>query len=125
MIAGIQVRPAHLPVRGGEPAVAGHLRALDLAARRPLGQVRQPTRVTLTGDQRLDHRPAGTPSRLAVAQTAGGIRSELIFSKTTLRLIGERTIIASTGMSTYADAIVAQAFVDHLAEVPSTHDSAP
>ena len=61
---------------------------------------------------------------VAVAQTAGGIRTELIFSKTTLRLIGERTIIASIGVSTSATAIIAQGFVDHLGQVPSTHDPA-
>ena len=55
---------------------------------------------------------------VAVAQTAGGIRTELIFSKTTLRLIGERTIMTSTGDSTSATAIISQAFVDHLGQVP-------
>jgi len=55
---------------------------------------------------------------VAVAQTAGGIRTELIFSKTSLRLIGERTIIASIGISTSATAIISQAFVDHLGQVP-------
>jgi hypothetical protein len=55
---------------------------------------------------------------VAVAQTAEGIRTELIFSKTTLRLIGERTIMTSTGASTSATAIISQAFVDHLGQVP-------
>jgi hypothetical protein len=55
---------------------------------------------------------------VAVAQTAGGIRSELIFNKTTLRLIGERTIMTSTGRSTSATAIIRQAFVDHLGQFP-------
>ena len=55
---------------------------------------------------------------VAVAQTAGGIRTELIFSETTLQLIGERTIMTSTGDSTSATAIIRQAFVDHLGQVP-------
>jgi hypothetical protein len=60
---------------------------------------------------------------VAVAQTAGGIRTELIFSKTTLQLIGERTIMASTGGSTSATAIISQAFVDHLGQVPPSTQS--
>ena len=65
-------------------------------------------------------------SGVAVAQTAGGIRTELIFSNTTLRLIGERTILASIGMSTSATAIISQAFVNHLGQVPaSTENPAP
>ena len=55
---------------------------------------------------------------VAVAQTADGIRTELIFSKTTLQLIGGRTILTSTGESTSATAIISQAFVDHLGQVP-------
>ena len=55
---------------------------------------------------------------VAVAQTAGGIRTELIFSKTTLQLIGERTIMTSTGDSASATAIISQAFVGHLGQVP-------
>jgi hypothetical protein len=55
---------------------------------------------------------------VAVAQTADGIRTELIFSKTSLRLIGERTILAKIGISTDATAIIRQAFVDHLGQVP-------
>lgn len=57
---------------------------------------------------------------VAVAQTAGGIRTELIFNKTTLRLIGERTILASIGLPTDATAIISQAFVDHLGQVPAS-----
>jgi hypothetical protein len=60
---------------------------------------------------------------VAVAQTAGIIRDELIFSKTTLRLIGERTIMTSTGEVTSATAIVAQAFADHLGLVPPSTQS--
>jgi hypothetical protein len=59
---------------------------------------------------------------VAVAQHVsgipGGIVSELIFSKTTLRLIGSRTIEARTGASTSATAIISQAFVNHLGQVP-------
>ena len=57
---------------------------------------------------------------VAVTQTTGGIRTELIFNKTTLQLIGERTIMTSTGDSTSATAIISQAFVDHLGQVPPT-----
>jgi hypothetical protein len=57
---------------------------------------------------------------VAVAQTAVGIRTELIFNKTTLKLIGERTIIASIGLPTDATAIISQAFVNHLGQVPSS-----
>jgi hypothetical protein len=60
---------------------------------------------------------------VAVAQTADGIRTELIFSKTSLRLIGERTILASIGMSTSATAIIRQAFVNHLGQVPASTDN--
>jgi hypothetical protein len=49
----------------------------------------------------------------------GGVREELIFSRATLRLIGERTVIARTGVTTTATAIIARAFVDHRGQVPS------
>ena len=49
----------------------------------------------------------------------GGVREELIFSRATLQLIGERTVIARTGMTTTATAIIARAFVDHRGQVPS------
>jgi hypothetical protein len=55
---------------------------------------------------------------VAVALTTGGIRSELIFNRTTLKLIGERTIRASTGVSTSATAIIARAFVHRYGQVP-------
>jgi hypothetical protein len=55
---------------------------------------------------------------VAVAQTAEGIRTELIFNKTSLKLIGERTIIASIGVSTDATAIISQGFVDHIGQFP-------
>jgi hypothetical protein len=52
----------------------------------------------------------------------GGVREELIFSKATLQLIGERTVIARTGVTTTATAIIARAFVDHRGQVPpGTH----
>ena len=36
------MQPAHLAVAVGEPAVAGHLQIIGLAAQHPLGRVRQP-----------------------------------------------------------------------------------
>jgi len=48
----------------------------------------------------------------------GGIREELIFNKSTLRLIGERTVIARTGVTTSATAIIHRAFVDHRGQRP-------
>ena len=55
---------------------------------------------------------------VAVAQTADGIRTELIFSKTSLKLIGERTVLAELGISTGATAIIRQAFADRLGQGP-------
>lgn len=48
----------------------------------------------------------------------GGVREELIFSRSTSRLIGERTVIARTGEVTGATAIIDRAFVDHRGQVP-------
>jgi hypothetical protein len=48
----------------------------------------------------------------------GGVREELIFSRGTLQLIGERTVIARTGTTTSATAIIARAFVDHRGQIP-------
>ena len=48
----------------------------------------------------------------------GGTREELIFSRATLQLIGERTVIARTGVTTGATAIIARAFVDHRGQIP-------
>ncbi len=48
----------------------------------------------------------------------GGIRDELIFSSTTLQLLGERTVIARTGTTTSATAIITRAFVDHRGQIP-------
>jgi len=50
--------------------------------------------------------------------TDGGVREELIFSRATLQLIGERTVVARTGMTTSATAIIARAFVDHRGQIP-------
>jgi hypothetical protein len=55
---------------------------------------------------------------LAVAQSTGGIRSELIFSKTTLRLIGERTVAVRTGVTSDATAVIATGIANHLGQVP-------
>jgi hypothetical protein len=49
----------------------------------------------------------------------GGVREELIFSRAALQLIGERTVIARTGVTTSATAIIGRAFVDHRGQVPS------
>jgi len=48
----------------------------------------------------------------------GGIRDELIFSRATLQLLGERTVIARTGETTSATAIIARAFVGHRGQIP-------
>ena len=58
VVIGIQVQPAHLAVGSGEPAVAGHLQVLGLAAQHAFGQAGQLAGVPLARDQRLDHRPA-------------------------------------------------------------------
>ena len=47
----------------------------------------------------------------------GGVREELIFSRATLQLIGERTVIARTGEVTGATAIIARTFVDHRGQI--------
>jgi hypothetical protein len=49
----------------------------------------------------------------------GGVREELIFSRATLQLIGERTVIPRIGEVTGATAIIDRAFVDHWRQVPS------
>src|SRR5262249_23267031 len=43
----------------------------------------------------------------------GGVRDELIFSRATWQLLGERTVIARTRVTTSATAIIDRAFVDH------------
>jgi hypothetical protein len=50
----------------------------------------------------------------------GGVREELIFSRATWQLIGERTVIARTGVITGATAIIARAFVNHRGQIPSS-----
>jgi hypothetical protein len=49
----------------------------------------------------------------------GGVREELIFSRATLQLIGERTVIARTGEVTGATAIIDRDFVGHRGQIPS------
>jgi len=48
----------------------------------------------------------------------GGVREELIFSRATWQLLGERAVIARTGATTEATAIIDRAFVDHYGQVP-------
>jgi hypothetical protein len=62
---------------------------------------------------------------VAVAQTAEGIRTGLIFSKTSLRLIGGRTVIASIGLPTDATAIIRQGLVDRIGQFPPAPPGAP
>jgi hypothetical protein len=62
---------------------------------------------------------------VAVAQTADGIRTELIFSRAGLRLIGERTVIASIGVPTSATAFIRQGFADHLGQAPPAGPAQP
>ncbi len=45
------------------------------------------------------------------------------FSKATMQLIGERTMIAGAGEVTGATAIIARAFVDRRGQVPSADKS--
>jgi len=42
----------------------------------------------------------------------------VIFSKTSLKLIGERTVLAELGISAGATAIIRQAFADRLGQSP-------
>ena len=42
----------------------------------------------------------------------------MIFSKTSLKLIGERTVLAELGISAGATAIIRQAFADRLGQGP-------
>jgi hypothetical protein len=48
----------------------------------------------------------------------GGVREELIFSRAAWQLLGERTVIARTGATTGATAIIDRAFVDHYGQIP-------
>jgi hypothetical protein len=55
---------------------------------------------------------------VAVAQTAGGFRSELIFSPKTLQLIGERTGRTGKSAAAVTTAIISQGFVDYIGQLP-------
>jgi hypothetical protein len=48
----------------------------------------------------------------------GGVRDELIFSRATWQVLGERSVIARTGTTTEATAIIDRAFVDHYGQIP-------
>jgi hypothetical protein len=61
---------------------------------------------------------AGRPG-IAVAYPSGKVLEEWIFSRGTLRFLGERTATPG-GNVTSATAIIGQAFVDHLGQVPSS-----
>ena len=43
-----------------------------------------------------------------------------LFDETSLKLIGERTILASIGLSTDATAIISQGFVDRIGQTPAS-----
>jgi hypothetical protein len=70
------------------------------------------------------HRPAGWRRPAAPlgaghrGQRDGGARDEWLFSPRTLRYVGERSINVSTGQVGGSSAIVVQAFVDHVGDVP-------
>lgn len=55
---------------------------------------------------------------VAVACTFRGIRTEWIFSKRTLRYLGNRDINVATGSSAGVSAILQRAFVDHAGQIP-------
>jgi hypothetical protein len=55
---------------------------------------------------------------IAVAFDAQGVREEWIFDKQTFQFIGERDINLSDGSTNGVSAIMQQAFVDHLGELP-------
>jgi hypothetical protein len=63
-------------------------------------------------DQTFERFVAETGPRLGRALAA------LIFSRATLWLIGERTVIARTGQVTGATAIIDRAFVNHYGQIP-------
>jgi hypothetical protein len=48
----------------------------------------------------------------------GGVRDELIFSRATWQLLGIRAVIARTGTTTEATAIIDRAFVGHYGQIP-------
>ena len=55
---------------------------------------------------------------VAVAYTYQDIRTEWIFSKQTLRYLGNRDINVTTGSSAGVSAILQRAFVDHAGQIP-------
>ena len=67
----VEVEPAEQGVVVGEPAGQRLGQVADLLAQHAAGQVSQHRRVTLAGDQRFDHRPAGH------AESIGGHRVQL------------------------------------------------
>jgi hypothetical protein len=57
---------------------------------------------------------------VAVAMTFRGVRSEWIFSKQTLRYLGERDINIANGATTGEAAVLQRAFVDHAGQIPAS-----
>jgi hypothetical protein len=55
---------------------------------------------------------------VAVAMTFQGVRSEWIFSKQTLRYLGERDINLANGSTAGEAAVLQRAFVDHAGQIP-------
>jgi hypothetical protein len=55
---------------------------------------------------------------IAVAYPDGKVLEEWIFSKSSLRYLGERTVTPG-GRVTDSTAVIERAFVDHLGQVPS------
>jgi hypothetical protein len=55
---------------------------------------------------------------VAVAMTFRGVRSEWIFSKQTLRYLGERDINTANGATIGEAAVLQRAFVDHAGQIP-------
>ncbi len=55
---------------------------------------------------------------VAVAMTYQGVRSEWVFSKQTLRYLGERDINLTNGSTTGEAAVLQRAFVNHAGQIP-------
>jgi hypothetical protein len=55
---------------------------------------------------------------VAVAYTFQGIRTEWIFSKQSLRYLGEREVYVATGASAGVTAVLQRAFVNHTGQIP-------
>jgi hypothetical protein len=64
----LQVQPAHERVLVTEPPGAGHGQVGDLLAHHPAGQVGEHARVTLAGDERIDHVPCRAVVRLEATE---------------------------------------------------------